>query len=183
MRRREFFGYSAAAALGFSLSPLPGWSQDKPSEKKNDLAAPAPSFDIIIRNLEQQTLNVLDENFVPGLAIVLIRNGKAGWHRAFGVRDSESKKPVDDGTIFEAASMGKPVFAYAVMKLCERGMLNLDTPLTRYTPERYLKGDPRARPHHSASRAFAHKRFPELAVGQRAAGNPLHARRKVHVFR
>jgi len=143
MRRREFFGHSAAAALGFSFSPLPGWPQDKPSEKKNDLAAPAPSFDILIRNLEQQTPNVLDENFVPGLAIVLIRNGKAGWHRAFGVRDSESKKPVDDGTIFEAASMGKPVFAYAVMKLCERGVLNLDTPLTRYTPERYLEGDPR----------------------------------------
>ena len=88
---------------------------------------------------------MLDENFVPGLAIVLIRNGKVGWHRAFGIRDSESKKPVGDATIFEAASMGKPVFAYAVMKLCERGVLNLDTPLTRYTPERYLEGDPRLR--------------------------------------
>src|SRR5260370_168114 len=87
--------------------------------------------------------NVLDESFVQGMAIVLIRNGKVGWHRAFGFRDSESKKPVEYGTIFEAASMGKPVFAYAVMKLCERGVLNLDKPLTQYTPERYLEGDPR----------------------------------------
>src|SRR5437764_1276644 len=98
MRRREFFGHSAAAALGFSFSPLPGWPQDTPSQKKNGLAAPAPSFDILIRNLEQQLPHMLDENLVPGLAIVLIRNGRAGWHRVFGVRDGESKKPVDDGT-------------------------------------------------------------------------------------
>src|SRR5262249_52601626 len=52
-------------------------------------------------------------------------------------------RPVDDDTIFEAASMSKPVFAYAVMKLCEKGVLNLDTPLTKYTPDRFLEGDAR----------------------------------------
>jgi CubicO group peptidase (beta-lactamase class C family) len=39
--------------------------------------------------------------------------------------------------------MSKPVFAYAVMKLCEKGVMDLDTPLTNYTPERFLEGDPR----------------------------------------
>lgn len=39
--------------------------------------------------------------------------------------------------------MSKPVFAYAVMKLCEKGVVNLDTPLVNYTRERFLKGDPR----------------------------------------
>lgn len=143
MRRREFLCHGAAAALGFSLSPLRVWAQDKASEQKDEAAAPAPSFDILIRNLEQQTPGVLHDNLVPGLAIVLIRNGRVGWHRAYGVRDSESNKPVDNATIFESASMGKAVFACAVMKLCERGVLDLDTPLTRYTPERYLEGDPR----------------------------------------
>jgi CubicO group peptidase (beta-lactamase class C family) len=45
--------------------------------------------------------------------------------------------------VFEAASVSKTVFAYAVMKLCEKGVMNLDTPLTRYTSERFLTGDPR----------------------------------------
>lgn len=143
MRRREFLGHSVVAALGFSISPHRVWPQDKPAEQKDKLAPPAPSFDILIRNLEQQIPKVLEESLVPGLAITLIRNGKLGWRRAFGIRDRESNKPVEDATIFEAASMGKPVFAYAVLKLCERGVLNLDTPLTRYTPERYLEGDPR----------------------------------------
>jgi CubicO group peptidase (beta-lactamase class C family) len=39
--------------------------------------------------------------------------------------------------------VSKTVFAYAVMKLCEKGVINLDTPLTKYTSERYLEGDPR----------------------------------------
>lgn len=143
MRRREFLSRSIAAALGFSLSPLQVWPQGYSAETKDRLAPPAPSFDILVSNLGQQIPKVLDESLVPGLAIVLIRNGKVGWHRAFGISDRGSKKPAEDDTIFEAASMGKPVFAYAVMKLCERGVLNLDTPLTRYTPDRYLEGDPR----------------------------------------
>jgi len=39
--------------------------------------------------------------------------------------------------------VSKTVFAYAVMKLSERGIIDLDTPLTRYTPVRILEGDPR----------------------------------------
>lgn len=39
--------------------------------------------------------------------------------------------------------MSKPVFAYAVLKLCEKGVIHLDTPLTKYTSDRFLQGDPR----------------------------------------
>lgn len=141
MRRREFLGRGAAAALGFSVSPLPCWPQDKAAAGKD--MPPAPSFDALTGTLEQHIPKVLDESLVPGLAIVLIRNGQVGWQRTFGLRNRAANQPVEDATIFEAASMGKPVFAYAVMKLCERGVLQLDTPLTRYTPQRYLEGDPR----------------------------------------
>jgi CubicO group peptidase (beta-lactamase class C family) len=45
--------------------------------------------------------------------------------------------------VFGVASVSKTVFAYAVMQLCELGVLDLDTPLTKYAPERFLVGDPR----------------------------------------
>jgi CubicO group peptidase (beta-lactamase class C family) len=45
--------------------------------------------------------------------------------------------------LFNAASISKTVFAYAVMKLSERGLLDLDKPLTTYTDERWLEDDPR----------------------------------------
>ena len=45
--------------------------------------------------------------------------------------------------MFEAASVSKTVFAYAVMKLCEKGVIGLDTPLTKYAPKPFLEGDSR----------------------------------------
>ena len=80
---------------------------------------------------------------VPGLAIALIRNGRLLWRRGFGVKNSGAKTPVDNDTVFEAASVSKPVFAYAVMQLCEKGVIDLDTPLSQYAPKAFLPGDPR----------------------------------------
>lgn len=83
------------------------------------------------------------EGSVPGLGIGIIDDARLAWRRGFGVKDAAAKEPVDDDTMFEAASMSKPVFAYVVMKLCETGVMNLDTPLIRYKGDRFLEGDPR----------------------------------------
>ncbi len=85
----------------------------------------------------------MDQTIVPGLSIVLIKDAKIACRKGFGVKDGASKETVDADTMFEAASMSKPVFAYAVMKLCEKGVMNLDTPLTKYTSERVVEGDSR----------------------------------------
>lgn len=85
----------------------------------------------------------MDQNKVPGLGIALIRDATVAWTRGFGVKDRASGAMVDQNTVFEAASMSKPVFAYVVMKACEKGVLNLDTPLVHYTRWRFLEGDPR----------------------------------------
>ena len=85
----------------------------------------------------------MDEAIVPGLSIALVRDGKLLWRRGFGVKDSASKEPVDDDTLFEAASVSKTVFAYAALKLCEQGVLDLDVPLTKYAPRPFLEGDER----------------------------------------
>jgi CubicO group peptidase (beta-lactamase class C family) len=91
----------------------------------------------------EQVPKLMTQHLVPGATVALIKDGEIMWRREFGVGDAASKKPVETDTVFEAASMSKPVFAYSVMKLCERGLLDLDTPLTRYSPSPFLEGDPR----------------------------------------
>jgi CubicO group peptidase (beta-lactamase class C family) len=140
MRRRKFLVEGSRAVLSFSLLPLVARAQgnQKPPELKGD----APSADLIAQ-LEKQIPQVMEETKVPGLSIAIIKDGKSFWRRAFGVKESGSKEPADNDTLFEAASVSKTVFAYAVMKLCEKGVMNLDRPLTKYTTERFLEGDPR----------------------------------------
>jgi len=131
MRRREFLGGAAAA---FSLLPLAGCT----AHSKPDAA-----WKPFVSDLETQIPQWMAEGSVPGLSIAVIQNAEMVWRRGFGVRDAESKDAVDDATVFEAQSMSKPVFAYVVMKLREKGVIDLDTPLTKYTPERFIEGDPR----------------------------------------
>jgi CubicO group peptidase (beta-lactamase class C family) len=75
---------------------------------------------------------------VPGVAITLIRENAIVWSQGFGVRNRATHEPVTLDTVFEAASLSKPVFAYAALKLCEKGVLDLDTPLAEYISERSI---------------------------------------------
>jgi CubicO group peptidase (beta-lactamase class C family) len=86
---------------------------------------------------------LLKDGRVPGLSFAIIRDGKTVETKALGVRDASTAIPVDENTIFEAASLSKPIFAYAVLQLVDAGVLSLDTPLSKYVPD-YVKDDPRA---------------------------------------
>ncbi len=63
--------------------------------------------------------------------------GQLSWAAGFGVRSSDAPDPVDIQTVFSAASLSKPPFAYLVLKLAGRGLLDLDTPLARLDPRPY----------------------------------------------
>jgi CubicO group peptidase (beta-lactamase class C family) len=140
MKRREFLTASNRAALGFSLLPFAPCSAGTQLFAKPKDRAP---WETLLADLEKQIPGLMAEAKTPGLSIAIIRDAKVLWRRGFGVRDSASNEPVDNDTVFEAASVSKTVFAYAVMKLCEKGVIDLDTPLTKYTSERFLEGDPR----------------------------------------
>src|SRR5262245_47420404 len=103
----------------------------------------ARSWSRMIADLDQQVPSLLRESAVPSASIAIIKDAKLFWRRGFGTTGNASKQNVDADTVFAAASMSKPVFAYFVLKLCEKGVLDLDTPLTRYTSERYIENDPR----------------------------------------
>jgi CubicO group peptidase (beta-lactamase class C family) len=139
IRRREFLLTTSRAVLGFSFLPLVPSSPENQKSAKPEYDAPWKS---LIADLEKQIPKLMEEAKVPGLSIAIIQDAKLFWRRAFGVKDHTSKEPVENDKVFEAGSTSKPVFAYAVMKLCEKGVMNLDTPLTKYTPDRFLKGDP-----------------------------------------
>jgi CubicO group peptidase (beta-lactamase class C family) len=101
------------------------------------------SWETWIKAVETLIPKVMRETYVPGCSVVLVRDAKIYWRRGFGFRDAETRQPVDNGTVFEAASASKPVFAYSVIKLAEKEVIDLDAPLTKYTNQRYVANDHR----------------------------------------
>jgi CubicO group peptidase (beta-lactamase class C family) len=97
----------------------------------------------LIAELQQLIPQLMDSARVPGLSIALIRDGEIVWNGSYGVRSAETNVAVNDSTLFQAASLSKCVFAYAVMKLVDAGQIDLDTPLVNYWPEDYVEVDDR----------------------------------------
>jgi len=62
----------------------------------------------------------------PGASIAVINNYKIEWARGYGVRDTETNEAVNLDTLFQAASISKPVTTMAVLRLVQQGKLNLD---------------------------------------------------------
>jgi CubicO group peptidase (beta-lactamase class C family) len=137
--RRQFLIESGRVALGASVLTVACARERQPAGGSE---GPEP-WSTLTADLEKQTPALMASANVAGLAIAIIRDGQLFWRRGFGVKDKTTNQPVDNETVFEAASTSKPVFAYAVMKLCERGVMDLDTPLTTYTSERFIRNDPR----------------------------------------
>jgi CubicO group peptidase (beta-lactamase class C family) len=63
---------------------------------------------------------------VPGISIAVIKDFKIAWTRHYGVSDVASGAPVTDDTMFQAASMSKPVAAMLSLKAVQAGKFGLD---------------------------------------------------------
>jgi CubicO group peptidase (beta-lactamase class C family) len=72
---------------------------------------------------------------IPGLSIAVIRDGKIGWAAGFGLADVAEKRPVTPATLFQAASISKPVTAVAAMISASEGTLPLDTDVDKIFAE------------------------------------------------
>ena len=124
--------------IGYSIC---GLAQPSSTVRQNNL-----SNTQLAAKLNHTIPQLLDSASIPGMVISVIRDGKITFTQAYGVKSTETKEKMAINTVFEAASLSKPVFAYACLQLMEQGLLNLDKPLYTYLPypdiardERYKK--------------------------------------------
>ncbi len=82
---------------------------------------------------------------IPGVSLAVVHDGKIAYHRVYGVSNHYTQELVTGATIFEAASITKIVFAFAVHRLAEQGVIDLDRPLYQYLAFEELEDDPRYR--------------------------------------
>ncbi len=93
---------------------------------------------------QQQLQSLMQQYGIPGIQLVCIKgNGEESVN--LGAISTTSDKKVTSNTIFEAASLSKCVFAYTVLRLYDKGVISLDTPLLHYIGayNRFNPADPR----------------------------------------
>ncbi len=86
---------------------------------------------------------LLNKYNVPGAAMSIIRDGELVYSKGWGVKRIGEGAQIDERTIFPAASLTKPVFAYGAMKLVRDGRLDLDRSLSDYLDVPYIQEDDR----------------------------------------
>jgi len=82
--------------------------------------------------LTKQLQSIASKASITGLSIAIINDRKLVYKHTFGFAKNADKAPLNDSTKMYAASFTKPVSAYLFLKLAEKGMFNLDTPIFKY---------------------------------------------------
>lgn len=93
--------------------------------------------------LVEQIPELMRNARISGLAIAKVEKGEIAWHAAFGERTASEPLTID--TLFNAASLTKPVFATMSLHLVADGALQLDEPLHKYWVDPDVADDPRHR--------------------------------------
>ncbi len=97
---------------------------------------------IIIEGDSLETYNIYDrmEYYkVPGVSIAFINEGEIKWAKGYGYLTADIIIPVNENTLFQAASISKPVAAIAALHLVEQGKLSLDDDVNQYLKDWYVE--------------------------------------------
>ena len=125
-------------AGGAGIAALAAMPLRAPASQRFDPDADWIPSDAFLADLPRQ----MQALGVPGIGIAVVEGGEVAWSRCIGLANAERGTPVGDATLWEVASLSKPVFAYAVLQLVDRGTLDLDAPLVHYLRPAYLGSSP-----------------------------------------
>ena len=93
---------------------------------------------IVIADREPTTYSLqerMEHYSVPGVSVAVIDDYEVVWAKGYGVADVETGAPVTTETLFQAASISKPVAAMGMLRLVEDGVLTLDDNVNRWLSE------------------------------------------------
>jgi len=121
----------AAAASAQEHRPLPSSERDAEQPLADPLVGRIPAL--------------LDSAGIPGASVARLEAGRIAWATGFGLREAGGTDAIDTLTVFEGASLTKPIVAAGLLRMVGRGEFDLDRPLYEYVPYPDIESDPRYR--------------------------------------
>jgi CubicO group peptidase (beta-lactamase class C family) len=126
-----------------------------PPEATANVVLPA-QIDAAIAKLPDLAKDMLARTHIPGLAISVVRDGRTVYAAGFGVRRVGTTDAVNADTVFQIASLSKPLAATVVAHQVGGGIASWDTPVQKFLPW-FALNDPWITTHVTISDLFAHR--------------------------
>ena len=88
-----------------------------------------------VGDIQKLCENVIQQGAVPGLAIAVVFQDQAVYAAGFGVRDVNTQEPVNADTVFQLASLSKPIGSTLVAELVGEGKISWDSKISDLDPD------------------------------------------------
>src|SRR3954452_1371307 len=128
----------AGCSSGKRAEPAPSPPASSLSEVPPPLvpAMPLPenAVDNAVAKLDGLADELMKKSGIPGMAVAVVHGGKTFYAKGFGVRDVRSGENVDPDTVFQLASLSKPLSSTVVAHQVGVNAIGLDTPLVSKLP-------------------------------------------------
>lgn len=136
-------------------------SSDRGKPAKQPPVQPAPlitkaRLDATLKKLPGIVKSVMRTSGVPGMAVAVVWHDKVVFEQGFGVRDVDKPDKVDANTVFELASLSKPLASTVVAGAVGEGKLSWDDPIVKYLPS-FALADSYVTEHVTVADMFSHR--------------------------
>lgn len=117
----------------------------------------------------------------PGATVLVAKNGKSLYRKAFGMANLELKVPMKPEHVLELGSITKQFTAVAILKLMEEGKLSLEDPLSKYITD-YPNGI-NIKIHHLLNHTSGIKSYTDMASFRQLARTDMSPEELIAVFK
>lgn len=110
------------------------------------IQAPLPAYNTpknitqIVSEFEKKLLKTIKDQHIPGCAVAIVYKNQVVFMNGYGVRTMGKPEKIDTDTVFQLGSVSKPIAATLTTILENRGVLNINDPVSRHLPNFSLNG-------------------------------------------
>ncbi|WP_040796199.1 serine hydrolase [Nocardia higoensis] len=149
-------GEDSDDAAGPSATPASTRPHEVSPNAVAGVAIPDGQIDRAVGELDRLAGALMADSKIPGMAVAVVHDGKVVYSKGFGVRDVTTGEPVGERTVFQLASVSKPLGATVVARQVGAGQVAWDTPIWELSPG-FALGDAYVSEHVTVGDLYAHR--------------------------
>ncbi|MFI0432382.1 MAG: serine hydrolase [Candidatus Nanopelagicales bacterium] len=154
-------GGASESSSGGSASAPGGLPYASPAASGNpgaasDVQITDANVDKALSSLDAIVEQAMAHTNVPGVSVAVVRNGEVAYLKGFGVRNLQSGEKVDEDTVFQLASVSKPIGASVIASVIGDGKVKWTDKISTYLPD-FALSDPYATANVTIADMYSHR--------------------------